>query len=51
MKKFHDGKITSFHKDLDLRRLQKSIGRSIYAQLTDDQRKQWLGLTGPKLAL
>ena len=51
MKKFHDGKISSFHKDLDLHSLQKTIGRSIYAQLTDDQRKQWLGLTGPKLAL
>lgn len=51
MKKFNEGKITSFRKDLDLRRLQKTVGRSIYAQLTPDQRKQWLGLTGPKLKL
>ncbi len=51
MKKFHDAKISSFHKDIELHRLQKTIGRSIYAQLTDDQRKQWLGLTGPKLKL
>ena len=51
MKKFNDGKSTSFSKDIDLRNLQKTIGRSIYAQLTPDQRKQWLGLTGPKLKL
>lgn len=51
MKRFHEGKITSFRKDLDLRRLQKTIGRSIYTQLNADQRKQWLGLTGPKLKL
>ena len=51
MKKFNDGKSTSFSKDIDLRNLQKTIGRSIYAQLTPDQRKQWLGLSGPKLKL
>jgi hypothetical protein len=51
MKKFNDGKSTSFSKDIDLRNLQKTIGRSIYAHLTPDQRKQWLGLTGPKLKL
>lgn len=51
MKRFHEGRINSFRKDLDLRRLQKSVGRSIYATLTPDQRKQWLGLTGPKLKL
>jgi hypothetical protein len=51
MKRFHEGRINSFRKDLDLRRLQKRIGRSIYATLTPDQRKQWLGLTGPKLKL
>ena len=51
MKRFHEGRINSFRKDLDLRRLQKSVGRSIYAILTPDQRKQWLGLTGPKLKL
>jgi hypothetical protein len=51
MQRFHEGKINSFRKDLDLRRLQKTIGRSIYDQLTPDQRKQWLGLTGPKLKL
>ncbi len=51
MKRFNEGKINSFRKDLDLRRLQKTIGRSIYDQLTPDQRKQWLGLTGPKLKL
>lgn len=51
MKRFHEGRINSFRKDLDLRRLQKTVGRSIYATLTPDQRKQWLGLTGPKLKL
>jgi hypothetical protein len=51
MKKFNEGKSTSFRKNIDLRRLQKTVGRSIYAQLTPDQRKQWLGLTGPKLKL
>jgi len=51
MKRFHEGKITPFRKDLDLRRLQKSVGRSIYAQLTPEQRNQWLGLAGPKLKL
>jgi len=51
MKKFNDGKSTSFSKDIDLRNLQKTICRSIYAQLTPDQRKQWLGLSGPKLKL
>lgn len=51
MKRFHEGKITSFRKDLDLRRLQKTIGCSIYTQLNADQRKKWLGLTGPKLKL
>jgi len=51
MSNFHAGKISSFHKDLDLRRLQKTTGRSIYAQLNAEQRKQWLGLTGPKLKL
>ncbi|MFZ0435140.1 MAG: hypothetical protein WAL87_04110 [Chthoniobacterales bacterium] len=51
MKRFHEGRINSFRKDLDLRRLQKTVGRSIYAILTPDQRKQWLGLTGPKLKL
>lgn len=51
MKRFHEGKSTSFRKDLDLRRLQKTVGRSIYAELTPEQRKQWLGLTGPKLKL
>lgn len=47
----HAGKISSFRKDLELRRLQKTVGRSIYAQLTTEQRKQWLGLAGPKLKL
>jgi hypothetical protein len=51
MKRFHEGRINSFRKDLDLRRLQKTVGRSIYAILTPDQRKQWLGLTGSKLKL
>ena len=51
MKRFHEGRINSFRKDLDFRRLQKTVGRSIYAILTPDQRKQWLGLTGPKLKL
>jgi hypothetical protein len=51
MKRFHEGRISSFRRDLDLRRLQKTIGRSIYALLTPDQRKQWLGLTGSKLKL
>ena len=51
MKKFHEGRISSFHRDIELHRLQRTIGRSIYSQLTDDQRKQWLGLTGPKLKL
>lgn len=51
MKRFHEGRINSFRKDLDLRRLQKTVGRSIYAILTPDQRRQWLGLTGPKLKL
>jgi len=51
MSNYHAGKISSFRKDLDLRRLQKTVGRSIYAQLTAEQRKQWLGLTGPKLKL
>lgn len=51
MKRFNDGKINSFRKDLDLRRLQKTTGRSIYDLLTPEQRKQWLGLTGPKLKL
>ena len=51
MKKFNEGKSTPFHKNIDLRRLQKTVGRSIYAQLTEDQKKQWLGLTGPKLKL
>lgn len=50
MKRFHEGMITSFRKDLDLRRLQKTTGRSIYAQLNAEQKKQWLGLTGPKMA-
>ena len=50
MKRFHEGKITSFRKDLDLRRLQKTTGRSIYAQLNAEQKKQWLGLTGPEMA-
>jgi hypothetical protein len=51
MKRFHEGRISSFRRDLDLRRLQKTIGRSIYALLTPDQRKQWLGRTGSKLKL
>lgn len=51
MKRFNEGRINSFRKDLDLRRLQKTVGRSIYNQLTPDQRKQWLGLAGPKLKL
>lgn len=51
MQRFHEGKINSFRKDLDLRRLQKTTGRSIYDLLTPEQRKQWLGLTGPKLKL
>jgi hypothetical protein len=51
MKRFNEGKINSFRKDLDLRRLQKTVGRSIYNLLTPDQRKQWLGLAGPKLKL
>lgn len=51
MKKFSEGKCTAFRKDIDLRRLQKTVGRSIYALLTPEQRKQWLGLTGPKLKL
>jgi hypothetical protein len=49
MSNYHAGKISSFRKDLELRRLQKTVGRSIYAQLTAEQRKQWLGLAGPKL--
>jgi hypothetical protein len=48
---YHAGKISSFRKDLELRRLQKTTGRSIYAQLNAEQKKQWLGLTGPKLKL
>jgi len=51
MSNYHSAKISSFRKDLELRRLQKTVGRSIYAQLTAEQRKQWLGLTGPKLKL
>lgn len=51
MKGFNEGRINSFRKDLALRRLQKTVGRSIYNQLTPDQRKQWLGLAGPKLKL
>lgn len=51
MQRFQEGKINSFRKDLDLRRLQKTTGRSIYDLLTPEQRKQWLGLTGPKLKL
>ena len=51
MKRFNEGKSSSFRKDIDLRRLQKTVGRSIYSQLTKEQRKQWLGLTGPKLKL
>jgi len=50
-KRFNEGKINFFRKDLDLRRLQKTVGRSIYNLLTPDQRKQWLGLAGPKLKL
>lgn len=50
-KRFNEGKINSFRRDLDLRRLQKTVGRSIYSQLTPDQQKQWLGLAGPKLKL
>jgi len=48
---YHAGKISSFRKDFELRRLQKTTGRSIYAQLNAEQRKQWLGLAGPKLKL
>ena len=51
MKRFNEGRINSFRKDLDLRRLQKTVGRSIYNLLTPDQRKQWLGLAGSKLKL
>jgi hypothetical protein len=51
MNDFHAGKISSFRKDLDLRRLQKTTGRSIYAQLNAEQKKQWLGLAGTKLKL
>jgi len=51
MSNYHAGKISSFRKDLELRRLQKTTGRSIYAQLNAEQKKQWLGLTGPKLKL
>ena len=51
MQRFNAGKISSFRKDIELHRNQHAAAQKMLAVLTPDQKKQWLGLTGPKLAL
>lgn len=51
MKNFHDGKISPFQRDIQLHRLQHTVGRSMLHLLTPDQRSRYLGLQGPALKL
>jgi len=49
--RFNSGKMTPFHRDIDLHRLQRETSRSMLHVLTPDQLKQYLALQGSKLRL
>lgn len=51
MRKFQDGKMSPFRKDIELHRLQSVTARSMMHLLTPSQLRQYLGLKGPKMGL
>jgi hypothetical protein len=48
---FNAGKISSFRRDINLRRNQQQTSKQMLATLTDKQRKNWLVLSGQKTGL